>query len=124
MIFGSLHIDREAVHTHRDSYVLDALTVFSVRRPFLPMGGMIAVGLMCFGLAFFDLLFAHELLIIAGVSAASLWIGWTVGQLQLLSRDLKGSELSGAIYGTYHHLNAARREIASAKRSRRAEVSS
>ena len=36
MNFGSIEIKRGAIVTHRDTYVLDSITVASVRKPFLP----------------------------------------------------------------------------------------
>ncbi|CTQ58145.1 hypothetical protein [Roseibium album] len=115
MIFGTFSMDAVAIHTHRDSYLIAGLSVFSVRRPFLPLALTITLGLGSFGLAFHDLLWLHEQLAIAGLCLASLVGGWTLGQLQLLSRDLRGSELAGAIFGTYGHLNRLRREIIAAR---------
>ena len=116
MIFGSLSVDHEAITTHRDTYLLDQLSVISVRRPFLPMGLLLALGLSGFGIACFHLLFAHELILIAAVCILCLVGGWFIGQLQLLSRDLRGSELMGAVYGSYSALNKKRQEIMTAKR--------
>lgn len=116
MIFGTLIIDGEALHTHRDTYLVKGLSVISVRRPFLPIGATIAAGAGGFGAAYADLLWSGELAAIAALSTAALVAGLKVGQLNLLSRDLRGSELMGAIYGTYGHLNRLRREIVAAKR--------
>lgn len=115
-IFGSLHIDERAVQTHRDSYLLDHLTVASVRRPALGPALIFALGLGGFGVAFADLLYAAELRSIALGCAAMLGAGFWLGQLKLLSRDLRGSELSGAVWGSYRRLNVERRRIAAAMR--------
>lgn len=120
MIFGSLDIDDQAVQTHRDSYLIAGLSVISVRRPFLPVCLVIAAGTGGFGTAYFDLWWPSERFGIAATCAAALLLGWKLGQLQLLSRDLRGSELAGAIYGTYGHLNRLRQQIVAVKR-RRAE---
>ncbi|MCQ0989586.1 hypothetical protein [Jiella marina] len=117
MIFGTVSIDGHAVHTHRDTYRIADLSVFSVRRPFLAVGATIAAGTAAFGVAHADLLYPSEWLAIVGVSVVSLACGLTLGQLKLLSRDLRGTELTGAIYGTYGHLNRVRKEVFSVQLS-------
>jgi len=114
MIFGDFHISENAIHTHNDSYVLSNITTVSARRPFLGASFMLAALLMLFCLAFFDLFYLSELLVITSIIGAVLFGGFSLGQLQLLSRDLKGSELSTAIWGSYQHLNNIRHEIADA----------
>ena len=123
MIFGSISVDRDGVTTHKDSYVLDHLTVVSVRRPLLGPGLMIGGGFLAFCNAFGDLLYAEEILIFLGAGAVALFAGLWLGQLKLLSRDLRGSELSGAIWGSYRRLNRERRKIVMALRDRRATLS-
>lgn len=114
MIFGDFHLSNNAIHTHNDSYVLSNITTVSARRPFLGASFMLAALLAFFCLAFLDLFYLSELLVIASIICAVLFSGFTLGQLQLLSRDLKGSELSTAIWGSYQHLNDICREIADA----------
>lgn len=111
MIFGSVHVSGKSVETHRDSYLLSHLTVISVRRPLLPGALLIAGGGTGFGLAFGDLLYGRELAGLGLGIALVLVGGIRLGQIQLLSRDLRGSELSCMIWGTYGHLNRVRREI-------------
>lgn len=124
MILGFVHVDAEngSVETHRDSYLLDTLTVVSVRRPFLAGGVMFGGGFAGFALMFADLLYAHEMALIGSVALIVLWLGWQAGQLKLLSRDLRGSELSGVIWGRYADLNAARSKIVRALGARRTRV--
>lgn len=117
MIFGSLSIDDGAVQTHRDSYLLKHLTVVSVRRPLLGAALLLALGGGSFALAFADLLHAHEIKSIALGCGAMLIAGFWLGQLKLLSRDLRGSELSGAVWGSYGRLNLERRRITNAMRA-------
>lgn len=114
MIFGSVHVSGRAVETHRDSYMLAQLTVISVRRPLLLPSLMLAAGGSAFGLAFGDLLYAPEIAGLAGGIVSTLIVGVAIGQIQLLSRDLRGSELSCMIWGSYGHLNRVRREIGDA----------
>lgn len=116
MIFGALSIDSRAVQTHRDSYLLDRLTVISVRRLCLAPAILFALGLGGFAIAFADLLYASEVWGILIACTAFLGIGFWLGQLTLLSRDLRGSELSGAVWGSYRRLNAERRAIVAAMR--------
>lgn len=116
MIFGSLSVDHQAVHTHRNSYLLDTLTVIAVHRPLLPLGAVMALGVGGFGLAFHNILYGHELGLIFVICLLAVTIGWSLGQLQLISRDLRGTEQMGAVFGSYQHLNALRHEIVAAKR--------
>ncbi|NDW06482.1 hypothetical protein [Jiella pacifica] len=117
MIFGTVTIDGHAVHTQKDTYRIADLSVFSVRRPFLAVGATVAAGTAAFGFVHADLLYLSECLAIGSVSVVSLIGGLMIGQLQFLSRDLRGSELAGAIYGTYGHLNRVRKEVFSVQRS-------
>ena len=117
MIIGSVEIDNASVNTHRDSYLLPNITVVSVRRPFLAGSLICAAGFGGFGIAFADLLYPREIQFIIGGIVSSLFAGIWLGQLKLLSRDLRNSELSGAIFGSYNHLNRIRREIITAMRS-------
>lgn len=116
MILGTFTIDAAsgAIHTHRDSYVIDTLTAVSVRRPLLPAGLVFGLGLGGFGLAFGDLLYPHEIAVLVAAFCLAALGGWQIGQLSLLSRDLRGSELSGAIWGRYAALQSIRAAIVTA----------
>lgn len=120
MIAGLIDIDLDdrVIHTHRDSYLIDTLSVVSVRRPLLPAGLLTGAGLAGFGLAFGDLLYPGEIAAAIVTGVAALTAGIQVGQLRLLSRDLRGSELSGVIWGRYRDLNAKRLDIARAIRGK------
>ncbi|MBB4305122.1 hypothetical protein GGD81_004190 [Rhodobium orientis] len=113
MIFGFVDVDAEnaSVNTHRDSYLLETLTVVSVRRPFLAGGLLFGGGFMGFAGVFGDLLHTGEIATVFGCAALALAAGWQTGQLKLLSRDLRGSELSGVVWGRYADLNRVRGEI-------------
>lgn len=113
-IIGSVLVENGAITTHRDSYLLSNLSVVSVRRPFLASSIFLSGAFGGFGLAFSDLLYANEILAIAGFSAASVFLGSQIGQLSLLSRDLKGSELSSAVWGWHSTLQSIRMDIVSA----------
>lgn len=114
MIFGSVRVAGKSVETHRDSYLLSHLTVISVRRPLLGGGCLFATGGTAFALSFSDLLYPGEIAALCGFSLCAVLAGFVVGQIQLLSRDLRGSELSCMIWGSYGHLNRIRREIGNA----------
>jgi hypothetical protein len=122
MIIGFIQIDEEqgAVNTHRDSYLLDSITVASVRRPFFIGGLMCGVGFAGFTVAFGDLLYVYEIIVTLVTASASIFSAYQVGQLKLLSRDLRGSELADVIWGRYASLNAVRLRIARAMSARRA----
>ncbi|MEM9761905.1 MAG: hypothetical protein AAF968_05255 [Pseudomonadota bacterium] len=116
MIVGSLTVTDRAVETHRDSYLLAHITVVSVRRPLLAPCCLLALGFGGFTLSFADLLYPGEILSLGLAAVTSLLFGVGLGQLQFLSRDLRGTDLSTAILGTYGHLNRLRREISAAMR--------
>lgn len=122
MIIGTITVDSGSVSTHRDSYLLRSLSVVAVRRPFSGVACLFSVGLAAFSIAFIDLLYLGEFLIIAIFAISIAIAGWYVGQLKLLSRDLRGSELSDVIWGSYGELNQVRRKIAIAMRSYRTGV--
>jgi len=111
MIIGFVKLENGAVIPHRDSYLLKNLSVVSVRRPFL--GGAILLGVAFggFSIAFGDLLYPVEIASILGLSTFAIIAGVQVGQLKLLSRDLRGSELADAIWGQYSSLNHIRAKI-------------
>ncbi|PHR55176.1 MAG: hypothetical protein COA47_14360 [Robiginitomaculum sp.] len=115
-VFGNVDIDSASVETHRDTYLLHNISVVSVRRPFLAGALMCSAGFGGFGIAFSDLLYPAEIGFIIGGIIASVFAGIWLGQLKLLSRDLRNSELSDAIWGSYSQLNRIRRDIVSAIR--------
>lgn len=123
MILGMVRVEENAVITHRDSYLIDTLTVVSVRRPFLLPGAAFGVAFFAFAAVFLDLLFAGEIITILVASIMAPVVAAQIGQLKLLSRDLRGSELSGVIWGRYADLNHVRstimRAMAAAKRRER-----
>lgn len=110
-IFGYIKVEGGAVSTHRDSYLLANISVVSVRRPFLGGAVLLAGCFLGFSLAFVDLLHPTEIASIIGPSVLAVLISSQLGQLSLLSRDLRGSELSGAVWGHYSTLNQVRAEI-------------
>ena len=112
MPFGEFYIKNKAVHTHNDTYILSNVTTISARRPFLSASFLIAALMSSFGAAFYDLLYPFEVIAIGLGVTACLFAGLWLGHLQLLSRDLRGSELGTAIWGSYRELNHIRRQIA------------
>lgn len=122
MIAGRILIDHEArtLHTQRDSYRLDGLSVVSVRHPFLPAGIITTLLAGGFALQFGDLLYPGELLTVVGIAITSMIAGCQIGRLSLLSRDLRGSPLSGVIWGRAATLQAMRHTIIAALTEERA----
>lgn len=114
MIFGTLNLTQTALHTHNDSYVLVGIKGVSARRPFLSSGVFVGGLLGLFGIAFTDILTSSELGALAVTAGLSLWAGFGVGQLRLVSRELSGSPIADVVYGSYRHLNRLRRQIADA----------
>ncbi|MEM8634386.1 MAG: hypothetical protein AAGF33_05355 [Pseudomonadota bacterium] len=111
MVFGKLTIGKAALHTHNDSYALRSITALSTRRPFLVAGGLISGVSAGFAFSFSDILTEAELLSALTISGFGLAIGVGIGQLTLISRDLRGSPMAESVYGSYRHLNRVRPAI-------------
>ena len=116
MIFGHVKVEDNAVTTHRDSFILDTVSAVSVRRPFLAGAVLLSFGFAGFSVAFMDLLYIHEIVSFTGISAGLLLIGSQIGQLSLLSKDLKGTELSSAVWGSPRALQQIRSQIIEERR--------
>ena len=104
MILGFINIENGAVITHRDSFLLASLTVVSVRRPYFAASLLLGAAFLTFSLVFADLLYQSEQVVLITGCCLSILIGSKTGQLMLLSRDLKGTELSSAVWGHYRTL--------------------
>jgi len=125
MILGKIEITKTTLETHNDSYALASVSAVSARRPYLSAGIMIAGVTSLFGLAFQDILYPVELTCLGTVTLTSLLGGLCLGRLQLVSRDLRGSPIADAVFGTYGHLNRLRPQILQARdRAREKEASS
>ena len=125
MIFGTANIIEGSngscgLETSNDNYPLTPNTSISVLRPFRASGIGIAVQLLVFGFAFNDIHYPVELWFIAGSATAAFLAGNTLANLILINRELQGSGQSGALWGTYRHLNRLRKDLAAA-RDRRLE---
>jgi len=114
MIFGELHLSETALHTHNDSYVLQGISAVSTRRPLLSTGLMIGGLTATFNVSFFDILYTPEIAVLSATALLSVVGGLFIGQLRLVSRDLRGSPIADAVFGTYGHLNRLRPQIADA----------
>lgn len=114
MIFGKLRLGANALHTHNDSYLLQSVSAVSTRRPFLSSAVVVSAFLTLFGVGFADILYGKELLALATFVGVVLTLGLTIGQLRLVSRDLRGSPIADAVFGTYGDLNRLRPQIADA----------
>lgn len=111
MMIGYAKVENGAVVTHRDSFILSNVSVVSVRRPYLAGSLLLSCAALGFGAAFIDLLYDEELVVIAEIALGLLLLGSLTGQLTLLSRDLKGTERSSAIWGTPGSLQKIRTQI-------------
>ena len=114
MVFGKLNLSDTALHTHNDSYILEGIKAIKTSRPFLSSGVMISALAIIFGIGFADILYVVELAALGAVSCTSLILGFKIGQLRLISRDLSGAKATDAVYGTYARLNHERLKIAAA----------
>jgi len=114
MIFGTLRLGETALHTHNDSYVLEGIKAVSTRRPFLSAGLVIGTLVAGFTISFSDILYPGEIAALIVTAFLSIIGGLSIGRLQLVSRDLTGSSIADAVYGTYSDLNRRRPLIADA----------
>ena len=113
MIFGKFEIG-DTLETNNDNYIITSITAVSTRRPFLS-AGLMAGGLCAlFGFGFWDILWPAERMALIGIAVTSVTIGMGIGRLSLASRDLRGTPIADAVYGSYGHLNQKRRELAKA----------
>jgi len=114
LVIGFAEIQDRAVVTHRDTYLLSNLSVVSTRRPLFGGGIVLSASFAGFALMFGDLLYMHEIAGIAAAAGLALYTSSQIGHLKLLSRDLKGTELSGAVWGRYRDLHKLRADIVAA----------
>ncbi len=114
MIFGKLKLNRTTLETSNDTYVLESVSTISTRRPFIALGLLLCALSGTFTWSFRDILTLSEILGLVSFAVVILWIGLTIGKLQLISRDLKGLPLADAVYGSYRDLNNKRPAIAAA----------
>jgi len=109
--YAKVHQKTSELETHRDSYQLANLSAVSVRRPYMAGAMLLAGGAIGFTAAFGDLMQNGEIFFTVAAALAALFAGFQAGQLSLVSRDLKGTEISSALWGQHKHLQAKRREI-------------
>lgn len=120
---GSITVNEKAISTHRNSYMLDKITVVSVTRPLLSAACIFGGGGIAFTISFSNLLFWGEIISIVAMSLAAIWLGFQVAQLKLLSRDMASSSMGDVIWGQYSVLNDIRLQIAGKLTSQGMEVS-
>ncbi len=111
MFFDTAKIRGNTLVTHRSSFLLDRITAADVQRPLLSMSAIPVAGAYAFCIAFMDILYAGEIATVIGGAIACLIGGASIGQLKLVSSDLRGSEVSGAVWGSYRHLKSIHQEI-------------
>ena len=112
MIIGSIEVTEKAVTTHRDSFLLNKISVVSVRRPLLGGALLMSAGIIGFTASFADILYVQEICVLLGCSATSVIAGFQLAQLKLVSRELNGNPLADVIWGRYAVLNQYRLKIA------------
>ena len=115
MIIGSIKVTAKNLITNKDTYRLASLTAISVRRPFLAASLLAVIASVSFIAGFHDLLKANEILGLSIFSLSVFLMGVNVGQLTLLSRDLKGTETANAVWGSPSSLNKARHNLVEAQ---------
>lgn len=111
MFIDTARIQGNSLATHRSSFLLDRITAADVQRPLLSISAIPATGACAFCVAFADILYTGEIVAVVCVVAIALMAGASVGQLKLVSSDLRGSDVSGAIWGSYRHLQDIHSQI-------------
>ena len=114
MILGTFKLHETSLETSNDDYMLETVSTVSTRRPFLSAGLMIGGLLSLFTFSFADILTFAEITGLTVASGFCLVVGLSIGRLHLVSRDLRGSPVADAVYGTYAHLNRERPKVVAA----------
>lgn len=113
MNFNKVKTTPNAVENRGDTYLSASLSVVSVRRPLLAPALLLSGAFVGYAAAFIDLLTASEVASILICSAILIFVSSQIGQLKLLSRDLRGSPLSNVSWDYYPRLQKRRHEIVS-----------
>lgn len=111
MIFDTAKIEGRTLTTHRSRFLLDRITASDVQRPLLSIAIVPSIGAFAFTVGFGDILYAGEIATILGGTMAWVLLSAGIGQLKLVSSDLRGSEVFGAVWGSYRHLKSIHRDI-------------
>lgn len=111
MMLGTCDVEKGIVITHKTTYVLSSDTKPDVRRMLFGPGILIASGLSFMGFGFADVLYAHEIGLIAVAAVASSFGGSQFARLVILDRVTRGTEQETANYGLHSTLQAKRQEI-------------
>ena len=111
MAFFAPFIKGRTLEAPRTSYDIAKISAVDVNRPLLipGIGGGALTG--AFLWSFGDILTPAEILTGLVVASLALGLGLTVGQMRLVSRDLRGTRLADRIIGFYPALNRLRPEI-------------
>ncbi|MGH1330688.1 MAG: hypothetical protein ACRBBK_07385 [Paracoccaceae bacterium] len=111
MFLDTAKIDGRTLTTHRSRFLLDRITASDVQRPLLSMASVPTIGATAFTVGFADILYAGEIVALLGSACAWVLLSASIGQLKLVSSDLRGSEVSGAVWGSYRHLKSIHHDI-------------
>ena len=111
MMLGTCDVKNGIVITHKTTYVLSSDTKPDVRRMLFGPGVVLAAGLALMVFGFADMLYAHEIGLIAIAAAASLFCSSQIARLVILDRVTRGTEQETANYGLHSTLQAKRQEI-------------
>jgi len=111
MMLGTCDVKNDIVITHRTTYVLSKDTRPDVQRLFFGPSLVVSSGLTLFGFGFADILYTHEMGLIAIIATASVFCGLQVARLVILDKVTRGTEQETANYGLHSTLQAKRGEI-------------
>ena len=111
MMLGTCDVENGIIITHKTTYVLSSDTKPDVRRMLFGPGIVLASGLTLMGFGFADVLYTHEIVLLAIAATLSLFGGSQFARLVILDRVTRGTEQETANYGLHSTLQVKRQEI-------------
>lgn len=91
---GGFVVDGSLLRTPRKSYALRQIEYIEVRRPFLALAGLPALGIIGFCVAFWRYLYFGEIALLVGASGAVLAFAFLFGTLRVHSLALRDEEVA------------------------------
>lgn len=118
---GGYSVDGSLLRTPRKSYSLPQIEYIEVRRPFLALIGLPALGIIGFCLAFWRYLYGVEIAMMIGGASAALVFGFLFGTLRVHSLALKddGVAMTFGLVTRLREVRAAVEEAMAARQVRR-----
>lgn len=114
---GGFTVDGSLLRTPKKTYSIGQIEYVEVRRPFLALAGLPALGMIGFCAAFFRYLYIGEIALLVGASAAVLTFAFLFGTLRVHSLALRGDEIAMS-FGLFTRLREVRAAVEQAMATR------